>query len=287
MILQAIIYGIIVGVLYGLAGIGLALLFGVMRYLNLAHGSFIVIGGYLSVLFFSIWGIDPFLSIPLVMAAMFILGLIVYKLLFSPLGRFPEGQRLGNSMLITFGLILVLNNGMALLSSAEVKTITTSYSGKVFEVLGIRLPLISAAVTGVALVVIIGLHLFLYRTYFGKSIRATVQDWEGAILLGVNIDRTYLVACGISMALAGVAGSVIALIYSIGSHSGLEWLLITMVVLVFAGLGNIKEVLIAGVLLGIIEQMSGLFIGGQYRAVVALLIFVLILLLRPQGLFKR
>jgi branched-chain amino acid transport system permease protein len=287
MIGQAIVYGIIVGVLYGLAAVGLSLLFGVMRYMNIAHGSFIVIGGYLSFWLFKLWHIDPFISIPLVMATMFLLGLVVYKLLFSPLGRFPEKQRLGNSMLITFGLVLVLDNGMSLLSSSDVKTITTSYSGQVFEVLGIRLPFISVAVTGVALVVILGLHLFLNRTYFGKSIRATVQDWEGAILLGVNIDRAFLVACGISIALAGAAGTAIALMYSISPYSGLEWLLITSVVLVFAGLGNIKEVFFAGVVLGIIEQMSGFFIGGQYRAVVALVIFVLILLVRPQGLFRR
>lgn len=287
MISQAIVYGIIVGVLYGLAAVGLSLLFGVMKYMNIAHGSFIVIGGYLSFWLFKLWHIDPFISIPLVMATMFLLGLIVYKLLFSPLGRFPEKQRLGNSMLITFGLVLVLDNGMSLLSSSDVKTITTSYSGKVFELLGIRLPFISMAVTGVALVVILGLHLFLNRTYFGKSIRATVQDWEGAILLGVNINRAFLVACGISISLAGAAGCAIALMYSISPYSGLEWLLITSVVLVFAGLGNIKEVFFAGVLLGVIEQMSGFFIGGQYRAVVALVIFVLILLVRPQGLFRR
>jgi len=284
---QIIIYGIITGILYGLVAAGLSLLFGVMRYMNIAHGSFLVIGGYISYWFFTLWHVDPFVSIPIVMLAMFLLGLIVYKVSFSPLRKFPEGQRLGNSMLITFGLILVLDNVMCLLWTSDARGITTSYSKVIFELLGVRLPLISLAVIGVTLLVIIALHLFLNRTYFGKSIRATAQNWEAASLLGINIDRTYLVACGVSMALAGAAGSAVVLMYSITPYSGLQWLLTALVVLVLAGLGSIKGIFLAGVLLGIAEQASVFFIGGEYRSVVGLGIFVLILLLKPQGLFRQ
>jgi branched-chain amino acid transport system permease protein len=284
---QIITYGIITGVLYGLVATGLSLLFGVMRYLNIAHGSFLVIGGYISYWLFTLWHVDPFISIPVVMLAMFLLGLIVYKVSFSPLRKFPEGQRLGNSMLITFGLILVLDNVMCLLWTSDARAITTSYSKVIFELLGVRLPLISLAVIGVTLIVIIALHLFLNRTYFGKSIRATAQNWEAASLLGINIDRTYLVACGVSVALAGAAGTAVVLMYCITPYSGLQWLLTTLVVLVLAGLGSIKGVFVAGVLLGITEQASVFFIGGEYRAVVGLGIFVLILLLKPQGLFRQ
>jgi branched-chain amino acid transport system permease protein len=284
---QIIAYGIMIGVFYGLVAVGLALLFGVMRYMNIAHGSFIVIGGYISFWLFTLWQVDPFVSIPVVMLAMFFLGLVIYKVLFSPLGKFPEGLRLGNSMLITFGLILVLDNVCALLWTSDVKTITTPYSGKVFEFLNVRLPFISMAVMGVTLIVVIVLHLFLNRTYFGKSIRATAEDWEAASLLGINIGRTYLVACGISIALAGAAGTAVALMYSINPYGGLEWLLTAMVVLVFAGLGNIKGVFLAGLLFGVLEQLSVFFVGSHYRPVVGLGIFILILLMRPQGLFKQ
>ena len=284
---QIIAYGIMVGVFYGLVAVGLALLFGVMRYMNIAHGSFMMIGGYISFWLFTLWRVDPFVSIPVVMLVMFLLGLIVYRVLFSHLGKFPEGLRLGTSMLITFGLILVMDNVVAFLWTSEPKTITTSYSGQVFEFFGVRLPLARLAVLGVTFIVVIALHLFLNRTYFGKSIRATAEDWEAASLLGINIGRTYLVACGVSIALAGAAGTAVALMYSITPYAGLEWLLTAFVVLVFAGLGNIKEVFIAGLLLGVVEQMSVFFIGGQFRAVVGLVIFVLILILRPQGLFKQ
>jgi branched-chain amino acid transport system permease protein len=190
-------------------------------------------------------------------------------------------------MLITFGLILVIDNVVAFLWTSEPKTITTSYSGQVFEILDVRLPVMRLGVLGVTFIVIIALHLFLNRTYFGKSIRATAEDWEAASLLGINIGRTYLVASGVSIALAGTAGTTIALMYSITPYSGLEWLLTAFVVLVLAGLGNIKEVFIAGLLLGLVEQLSVFFIGGHFRAVVGLVIFVLILILRPQGLFRQ
>ena len=287
MVAQIVAYGIISGVFYGLLTVGLALLFGVMKYLNIAHGSFIVIGGYISFWLFTLLHIDPFVSIPVVMLAMFILGLIVYRVLFSPLRKFPEGLRLGNSMLITFGLILVLDNAGTLIWTSEVKTITTSYSGATLKLFGTLLPLTGLAMFGVTLIVIIALHLFLNRTYFGKSLRATAEDWEAASLLGININRTYLISCGISMALSGIAGTGVALMYSIQPHSGLEWMLTALIVLVLAGVGNIKGVFAAGLLLGLVEQVSVLFVGGHYRAVVGLVIFVLILIFRPEGLLRR
>lgn len=287
MVAQVITYGIIVGILYSLIAIGLALLFGVMRYLNIAHGSFMMIGGYISFWLFTLWGVDPFVSILVVIPAMLLMGFIVYRVLFSPLSKFPEGLRMGNSMLITFGLILVLDNTATLLWTSDVKTITTFYSGVTLQVLGVRLPLISLAVIGLTLLVVFALHLFLSRTYFGKSIRATAQDWETANLMGINIDRTYLVSCGISVALAGIAGTTVALIYSISPSGGLGWLLIALVVVTLAGLGNIRAVFVAGLLLGVVEQMSVFFIGAQYRAVVGLVVIVFILVLRPQGLFTR
>lgn len=276
-----------IGSLYGLIAVGLALIFGVMKYINIAHGSLIITGGYISFWLFSLWHIDPFVSIPVAMAVMFLVGLIVYRLLFAPLSKFSEGERLNNSLLITFGLTLVLDNINALLWDTDSRTISTSYSGVVVDLVGVRLPLTRLAVVGVTLILIGGLHLLLNRTHFGKSIRAVTEDWEGASLVGINISRTYLASCGLSIALAGAAGVPLALVYSISPYDGLEWMLTAMVILVLAGLGNIWEVFIAGVLLGVIEQVSVFFVGGQYRAVVGLCIFVLILVLRPEGLFRR
>lgn len=284
---QIILYGIIIGIFYALIAVGLSVLFGVMKYMNIAHGSFIVIGGYISFWLFTLLNIDPFLSIPFVLIIMFVLGLIVYGLFFSPLRRFVEGQRLGNSMLITFGLVLVLDNLVAFLWTSDVKTITTSYSGEVIQFFGLRVPLTSLGIIAVTFVLVGALHLFLSRTYVGQSIKATAQDWEAAGLLGININRTYMIACGISIALAGAAGSGVALMYSINPYGGLEWMLISMIVLVFAGLGNIRDIFFAGLALGIMEQLGVFLLGGHYRAVVGLVLFVLILIVRPKGLFAR
>jgi branched-chain amino acid transport system permease protein len=285
MIAQVIAYGIVVGALYGLVAIGLALLLGVARFLNITHGSFIMIGGYVSFWLFTLWHVDPFASVPLVMLVMFLIGLILYKALFSPLSKFPEGLKINNSMLVTFGLIWVLDNVGILLWTSDMRRVTPSYFGATFEILGVRLPFIGLGVIGLALLVVFALHLLLTKTYFGKSVRATAQDWEAATLMGINIDRTYSICCAIGVALAGVAGAAVALMYSITPGGGLEWLLIALIVLVLAGLGNIKGIFVAGVILGLVEAVSVYVVGAPYRAAVGLAIFVLILMFKPQGLF--
>jgi branched-chain amino acid transport system permease protein len=287
MILQVIAYGIVIGALYGLVAIGLALIFGVAKYLNIAHGSFIMIGGYVSFWLFTLWHLDPFASIPLVIIIMFLIGLILYKALFAPLSKLPEGQKINNSMLVTFGLLWVLDNAGILAWTSDTRRITPAYFGEMLEFFGIRLPVISLGVVALALVVVFALDLILSKTYFGKSIRATTQDWEAAKLMGINVDLTYLVTCGIGVALAGIAGTSIAVMYSITPGGGLEWLLIAMVVLVLAGLGNIRGIFIAGVILGFIEAFSVYIVGAQYRAAIGLIIIVLVLLFRPQGLFSK
>jgi branched-chain amino acid transport system permease protein len=284
---QILAYGVILGIFYGLVTIGLALLFGVMKYLNIAHGSFMMIGAYTSYWLFTLWHVDPVLSIPLVMVLMFLVGCILYKVLFSRLSKVSEDRRINSSLIMTFGLILILDNTAIALWTTNIKILSTSYSGKMFELFGVRIPLTGLIVVGLTSIAILALHLFLSRTYLGKSIRATAQDWEAASLLGVNIDRTYLLCCGISLALAGLAGSCFAVMYPLSPDIGLRWVLFAMVVLVLAGMGNIKEVFLAGLIMAILEQLSAVLIGGHYRGIASLAVFILILVLRPQGLFKR
>jgi branched-chain amino acid transport system permease protein len=284
---QILTYGIILGMFYGLVTIGLALLFGVMKYLNIAHGSFMMIGAYTSYWLFTLWHVDPVLSIPLIMVLMFLVGCILYKVLFSRLSKASEDQRINSSLIMTFGLILILDNTAIALWTTNIKMLNTSYTDKMFELFGVRIPLTGLIVVGLTILAILALHLFLSRTYLGKSIRATAQDWEAASLLGVNIDRTYLICCGISLALAGLAGSAFAVTYPLSPDIGLRWVLFAIVVLVLAGMGNIKEVFIAGLIMAILEQLSAVLIGGHYRGIASLAVFILILILRPQGLFKR
>jgi branched-chain amino acid transport system permease protein len=278
---QIIAYGIVTGAFYGLAAIGLSLVFGVMKHLNIAHGSFLMIGGFSAFWFFQLFKIDPFVSIPLVMAILFILGAALYKGLFSHLDKLPEGLKINNSMLVGFGLTWILDNLAILFWTSDVRAVTPSYIGKVWYVMpGLRLPFVGLGIIGLALLVIFSLYLILTRTYFGKSVRATAQDRDAGNLMGINVERTYLIFFALSAALAGVAGVAAAVNYSIHPTVGFEWLLKAIVILVLAGFGRIGQVFAAGLLLGVAEGISVYFVGATYREVVGLIIFILVLLRR-------
>lgn len=278
---QVIAYGIVTGAFYGLAAIGLSLVFGVMKHLNIAHGSFLMIGGFSAYWLFHLFKLDPFISLPLVMAILFILGAALYKGLFSHLDKLPEGLKINNSMLVGFGLTWILDNLAILFWTSDVRAVTPSYTGKVWHVLpGLRLSFVGLGIIGLALLVIFSLYLILTRTYFGKSVRATAQDRDAGNLMGINVERTYLIFFALSAALAGVAGVAAAVNYSIHPMVGFEWLLKAIVILVLAGFGKIGQVFAAGLLLGIAEGISVYFVGATYREVVGLVIFILVLLRR-------
>ena len=287
-VFQTLANGLLVGALYGLVALGFALLMGVMKFLNTAHGTFIILGGYLSYWCLELWGIDPFLSLPLVVMAMFLIGIIFYKLALSPLLKLPNiGMRINASMLITFGSIWILDNTMTVLWTPDVRSIRTPYTGQTLKLLGIRFGLTGLGGVGVAVLVALALYFILTGTYFGKHIRAATQDAVAASLCGINVQRTYLFSCGIAIALAGVAGMVVVSTYSISSTAGIGWLSSAFVVMVLAGEGNINAIIPAGMLLGLIESAGLLVVGVSYRQAIALIVFIIVLMIKPQGLFAK
>ena len=286
--MQTIANGILVGALYGLVALGLGLLMGVMKFLNIAHGTFIILGGYISFWLFTLWGIDPFLSIPLVIIAMFLIGLVLYRLTLSPLLKLPNiGMRIDTSMLVTFGLIWVLDNVMTMLWTPDTRTIMTLYTGETFKFSGMRFSITGLGGLGVAVFVAIALYFILSRTYFGKHIRAATQDAEAASLCGINVHRIYLLSSGIAIALAGVAGVIVISTYSINASGGISWLLIAFVVMILAGEGNINAIIPAGMIFGLLEAGSVLVVGVPYRQAIALLVFIVVLMFKPRGLFAK
>ena len=288
MVLQTVANGILAGALYGLVALGLGLLMGVMKFLNIAHGTFIILGGYLSFWLFDLWGINPFLSIPLVIIAMFLVGLVLYELALSPLLKLPGlGMRIDTSMLITFGLIWVLDNVMTVLWTVNTRTVMTPYTGEAFKFLGAKFGVTGLGGLGVAILVALALYLIFNRTYLGKHIRAATQDAEAASLCGINVHRTYLISCGIAIALAGLAGIVVISSYSINSTGGISWLLTAFVVMVLAGEGNINAIIPAGFVLGLLESGGVLLVGVSYREAIALIVFIIVLMFKPQGLFAK
>lgn len=285
---QTLVYGILVGAMYGLITLGLGLLMGVMKFLNVAHGTFIVLGGFVAYWLFALYGVNPYLSIPVVIVAMFLVGLLVYRITLSPLLKLPSlGERINSSMLITFGIIYVVDNLMTILFKPDVRTIVAPFTGKSIDFIGSKFSVTGLSGFAIALAVGVALYFVLTRTSFGKHVRAATQDAEAAGLCGVNVQRTYLISTGIAVALAGIAGVIVVSSYSISPNSGLRWLLVAFVVMMLAGEGNLNAIIPAGLVLGLLEAVGVLLVGASYRQVVALVIFIVILVFRPQGLFIK
>ena len=282
---QNLVFGILVGALYGLAAVGLALVFGVTKFLNVAHGELLMLGGYASFWLFTLWDVDPFLSLPLAVISLLAVGAILYKSLFGRMVKLAEGAKIQNTLLVGFGLSLILQNLALRLWTADTRSITTLYSGAVWTVLGVRLPVVRVASMAIAFVLIVALQLFLRRTYTGKALRATVENWEAATLMGIDIQRVYLLSFVIGAALAGVAGALVSVGYSIDPTMGMSWTLKSLVVMVLGGLGSLTGTFVGGLILGVTESATGYFLSLTYQEVVGLVLFLLVLIFRPQGLF--
>jgi branched-chain amino acid transport system permease protein len=287
LIIQSAVSGLLVGGMYGLVALGLALAFGVLKVLNVAHGELLMLGGYSAFFAFTTWGLDPFVSLPLVFATLFAFGILLYQAVFRFVTRFDVATRIKNSLLISFGLVLILQALAVRLFTADERTISTSYSSKAITIGLIRIPMVRLAGLVVAVIAAVILEWLLRRTRFGHAVRATAEDWTRAALTGVDVGRVYLIAFAISAGLAAMAGSLIALGYSVSPSIGLGWTLKALIVVVLAGLGSMRGIVVAGLLLGLTESLAAVWVGGPYREVVALVVFLVVLSLRPQGLFGR
>lgn len=285
--LQTLVFGIFVGGIYGIAAMGLALVFGVLKILNIAHGELLMLGGYLSFWLFVTWGVDPFVSILITIPALFLVGLLLDRTVYRHVVTLLGEEKIKNSMLVSFGLALVIQNLAQWGFTADERAIQVAYTGTGLSLAGITLPYTRLGTFVVAIVVTLLLHMFLRRTYYGKAILATAEDWESAELVGINIRRIYMMTFALGASLAAIAGTFVTITYGISPSIGIIWTLKALVVVVLAGTGSILGAFPAGILLGVIEAVSGAFIGSTYREVIGLVIFVLVLILRPQGLFAR
>ena len=284
---QQLVLGLLIGGLYGLAAAGLSLVFGVLKVLNVAHGELIMLGGYGAFWLFALAGVDPFASLVLVIPATLALGAVLYWALFGWVVRYHEETRIKNSLLIGFGLALALHALAVRLWTADERSITTAYAGSVIEIAGLTVPLVRLASLVLAFALIGALHLLLTRWRWGRAIRAAADDWEAALLTGIDVRRAYVLAFALGTSLAGAAGVLVSVGYSISPSIGLEWTLKALIVIVLAGLGSTFGTFAGGLVLGVAEAVSATVFGGPYREVVGLVIFFVVLVARPQGLFAR
>ena len=279
--LEVILSGVLLGGLYACMAIGFSLIWGVTNLINLAHGSMIIIGAYITWMLWARFGIDPFLLVPVAAAALFVFGYALYRLLLHRVAT----TSLFMTLILTFGLDRVLVNINLELFSADVRGITMPYASKALEFAEIRLPYIRIAVFGIALLLTFALHWFMNYTRVGDSIRATAQNVRAAKVLGIDTERVYAITFGLGAAMAGAAGSLIAMVYSFTPVTGDSLTMKAFVIVLLGGLGSMHGAIVAAVLLGIAENVVSGLIAPGYRDAVSFFLLLSILLVRPRGIF--
>ena len=270
--------------LYSLAAVGLALSVGVIGIVNFAHGEFLMLGAYFGYWLYVSYGIDPVAAIPLGAAAVFALGAVVYRSAIQRVLRAPEL----NQMLLTFGVSIFLQNLAIILWSGDPRVASVSYKAQAVSVGPFTVGLPQLVVFAIAMTLTLGLYTVLGRTRIGKAMRAVAQNRLGAGLIGIEVERVYLLAFGISTALAGMAGLMITLQLSVSPFIGLLYTLKAFAIIVIAGLGNINGVIYASLVLGLSEAVVEFYVpqGGGWSEGVFFLLILLVLVVRPRGLFR-
>lgn len=283
MLIQTIINGLLLGGLYATATIGFSMVWGVMGVINLAHGAFIMIGAYTSYFLFVKAGIDPFLAIPFSMVVLFVIGYCLQAVLINRVMRFS----LLLSLILTFGIDMILINVIVLLFSSDFRSVNTAYSGSAIEIGGAMIPYVRLATFGFALLLAGAFYLLIRRTRAGQAILATALDKEIARLMAISPSRVYSLTFAAGAALAGAAGSLASMLVPISPIMGREFIGAVFVITVLGGIGSIEGCVLAGLLYGMIQSFTSYLIGVNYQNIVAFAIFLAILIVRPQGLLGK
>jgi branched-chain amino acid transport system permease protein len=284
-VLDLTVSAVLLAGLYATMAYGLGLIYGVLRLVNLAHAGVIMAGAYLGWLLHLELGLDPYLSIPLVAAASFALGVLLYVALVRHLPRGAAGGP--SSLLLLFGVWLVLRNVAYLLFSGNDQVIRTTYSTRSLPLLGGFVSLNRVAVFAVAVVVPVALHLLLKRTFAGRAIRAVAQNADSCTLVGVDVERVYALTFGLGTALAGLAGLLSATLFSFNPAFGASELLKSFVVVVLGGLGSVLGTFLAALVLATVEVFAILVLPSYLTGAVGFIMLVAVLVLRPGGLFGQ
>ncbi len=269
------------GALYAMIGIGLTIVFGVMRIINLAHGEMVMLGMFGAFWSQKLWGFDPFLSILVWAPLLFLLGVLVYRFLLRKI--IPGGEL--NTLLYTAGLSLLVANLALLLWTGDYRTISLDYAITPMRPLGIAVPVALALGFGIAVAITIALWLFLGRTDIGRAIRATSQNKEAAILMGIDVERVAALSFGLGTALAGAAGVLLAPSLYLYPTVGELVIVKSFVIVVLGGLGSVPGAIAGGILLGLVESLGAVYVSATYKDGLGYVIFLLVLLYRPSGLF--
>ena len=283
-LLQATVYGLLQGGLLALIAVGFSLVWGVMNVINLAHGSFVLIGAYLAFELHRRLGLDPFVSMIPVAVALFVVGYLVQRGLINLVVKAP----IFITLLLTFGLDLLLVNGLLLVYSGDYRSIPTGYAGDGFTLFsGVRVPVGRLLAAVVALAITLALVAVMRKSRTGLAILATGMDRGAARLMGIRARHVYALTFGIAAALAGAAGAAVGAVGTFSPADAGRFTLFSFVAAVLGGLGNMYGALLGGMVLGLVEAWGGQLLPGTLVNAVAFAVLVVVLAVRPQGIAGR
>lgn len=282
-LLQTLLSGILIGLIYALVAVGLTMIFGVMDIVNFAHGEFLMLGMYASFWLFALYALDPIFTLPITALLLFGLGAAVYQTVI----RRIIGASMLSQIFVTFGLMVLLRGAAQFLWKPDFRSIENSLvSGRVtLGALQFGLPQVVAGAGAIAAT--LSIWWFLNRTRLGMALEATAADREAAQLMGIPAQRMFALAWGIGAACAGIAGALLSTFYPVFPEVGANFILIAFVVVALGGFGSVAGAFLAGVIVGVVEVLGGFLVGPQFKLALVLSLYLLVVLLRPQGLFGR
>lgn len=280
---RPIIMGILLGGLYAVIALGLSLVFGVVKEINIAHGDLVVLGSYFGYVAMTVLGIDPILSLIIGIPLLFGIGFAIQKYLLNRAFRISPDA----TLIIAFGISIILQNAYQLIWTPMSRGLTTPYAMESFSAGQIQVPLVYLLDFVVAILVMLFIHQFLKRTYLGRAIRAAAQDRKTAHLMGINTDQVYAYTFAIAAASAAIAGIFLGLTFPFTPLSGMPFLIIALGVVVLGGLGSIIGTFVGGIAFGLAQTLGGNFFGVAAQMLVAYIMVLVVLTVIPRGIFGR
>ena len=281
-IIQIIISGLLIGFVFSLIAVGLTLIWGVMDIINFAHGDFMMIAMFSSLLMFTNIGIDPLFSLPISALLLFCIGLLTYRLVIRPL----IGHSGLAALLATFGLSIFIRNVMLLVLGPDFRVVQNSIlAGKRLEIMGIHLSL-SQVVASIGCVIVTYLvYLFISKSKVGRAIRATALDRDTALLMGINTNRVFALTFAIGSACVGVAGALLVNFYYVFPDVGFSFVILAFVIVALGGFGNIGGAFLAGIIVGMVSNVGGFLVAPDFKYTLVFVLYLIVIFFRPKGLF--
>lgn len=283
MFLQVLLNGILMGGIYASFAVGFSLIFGVLRIVNIVHGEFIMLGAFVTYWLFSLFKLDPFITIPVSFGVLFSFGFFMQKYIVNRIIKAPEIS----SLLLTFGLSLIISNIALIVWKGDYRLVNPEYAGTSLKIANLTIPYVRLATFLFATAAVSFFYLFLQKTDMGRAIRGTAQNKDGARLQGVRPERIYSITFGLGAAITGVAGSFLSLSFSVFPAMGGDYLLFSFFIVVVGGLGYIPGALAGGLLLGILQSFTTNYLNAGMTYIIMFGILYLMLVLRPAGLFGK